>query len=182
MWIEVNLNEKEMQNLDIFYNKLIKTESDTDVKNALKKIVETYRHNIKPQRNADILALRDKGYTFDAIANKYDISRQRVRQICIKEERKRKAISEMQNAKFNSFPAFYACLLKAVSFVEVDNGCAIRVYNCLNRAGIIQEMCENHTTLDEYDDLYLLSIRNFGPNSLALARQANVFYKELESE
>ena len=53
-----------------------------------------------------------------------------------------------------------------------------RIFRCLRRAGIINEIELCHDTLDTYSDKTLLSIRNFGPISLIFARRANKLYKQ----
>lgn len=53
-----------------------------------------------------------------------------------------------------------------------------RIFRCLDRAGIINEIESHNSTLDTYSDETLLSIRNFGTISLIFARRANKLYKQ----
>jgi DNA-directed RNA polymerase sigma subunit (sigma70/sigma32) len=46
------------------------------------------------KRDADIISLRDKGWTFTKIGKKYDISKARVRQLYIRVVNKRMGVGE----------------------------------------------------------------------------------------
>ena len=94
-------------------------------------------------RNDEIYELRKSGMTLQAIGNRYGISRERVRQICYKKDKR----------------------TQRCSWFPVRNKDEARICTMLNRAGI--------ETLDEFLALNLddvLSIRGIGIDSCFMIR------------
>ena len=125
-------------------------------------------------RNHEIYKLHEKGLSYGVIGKQFGISKERVRQIYLREARRIK--SEQEHAKAvetSGRYTFYDALLE----IGTPGTMATRIYRCLTRSGIQQEMFDNHSSLDKYSDDYLLLIRNFGASSLIFARKANEIYK-----
>lgn len=124
-------------------------------------------------RNLEIVNLRNTGLSYAKIGEKYGISRERVRQIINSFNHKEERIPDEDYL-------FWKCLNDAAKSLNLSNESSlpIRTYNCLNKVGIIRHMRNTDTTLDDYSDDELLTIKGFGVNTLSLARIANDLYKQ----
>lgn len=70
----------------------------------------------KTERNLEIVALKEKGFTFDKIAKEHGITRERVRQIYLREKRKKEIVNELPYLRINlqdrNDKKFYHSLLR----------------------------------------------------------------------
>lgn len=55
----------------------------------------------KAERNLEIFELKEKGFTFDKIAKKYGITRERVRQIYLREKRRKERVNKLPYLRIN---------------------------------------------------------------------------------
>ena len=126
-------------------------------------------------RNQEIVTLKNCGKSYSQIGIQFGLSKERIRQICEK-EKKRIILENIHiNALNGTTPyLFYDAILEACS----TESQATRLFRCLKRSGIIDEIEKNNGSLDSYSDETLLNIRNFGLKSLHFARKANVIYKK----
>lgn len=129
------------------------------------------------ERNIDIYNQKQQGKTLRELAKEYNLSRERIRQIVHKEQLKidRIEADRIRKEEISSGDRLYS-FLDALQDARIENDLSenveTRVYNCLRRAGIMQRICNGECTLADYSDEQLLKIRNFGVNSLDLARKA----------
>lgn len=127
------------------------------------------------KRNREIFNLKESGLSYSQIGSKFNLSRARIRQICVKEQSRIESENLHVNAVNDTIPyTFWDALLDVCE----TKSQAVRISNCLNRAGIIHEIENNGGSLDSYSDELLLSIRNFGVISLIFARRANKRFME----
>lgn len=126
-------------------------------------------------RNREIFALKESGRTYSQIGIQFGLSKERVRQIYLREKENIEKENSHVNAVEGNVPyTFY----DAIMDVCENSKQATRIFKCLNRAGIIN-VIENHNgSLDSYSDESLMAIRNFGTISLVFARRANRQYKK----
>ena len=130
------------------------------------------------QRNREIFNLKESGLSYSQIGSKFNLSRSRIRQICIKEQHRIKSEKLHDNAVNDTIPyTFWDALIDVCE----TKSQAMRISNCLNRAGIIHEIEYGGRSLDSYSNESLLSIRNFGTISLIFARRANKKFMEKRS-
>lgn len=127
------------------------------------------------KRNREIFALHECGQSYSQLGIQFGLSKERIRQIYIKEKEHAKNEKSHIDAVKGSIPyTFYDALMDVC---ETSNQ-VTRIFRCLNRAGIINEIEKNNGTLDSYSDESLMTIRNFGTLSLIFARRANKQYKK----
>lgn len=126
------------------------------------------------KRNREIVALKDSGMSYSKIGIQFGLSLERIRQIYKKE--KIRIDSEKKHLDAIDGKTDYIFMDALLEVCETES-LATRILRCLLRSGIINEIETNHRSLDSYSDETLLSIRNFGPKSLAFARKANELYK-----
>ena len=127
------------------------------------------------KRNREIFALHECGQSYSQLSIQFGLSQARIKQICKKEKRRVDAEKAHLDAINGEIPYTFLDALKEVCETETQ---VTRIYRCLNRAGIINEIESYHGTLDTYSDETLLSIKNFGVISLIFAKRANKLYKE----
>lgn len=127
------------------------------------------------KRNQEIFALHECGQSYSQLGIQFGLSPTRVMQIYKKEQARVNAEKEHLDAVNGEIPFIFLDALKEVCETETQ---VTRIFRCLNRAGIINEIESHNDTLDTYSDETLLSIRNFGPISLIFARRANKLYQE----
>lgn len=127
------------------------------------------------KRNREMFALHKCGQSYSQLSIQFGLSPSRVMQICKKEQDKVNAEKAHLDAVNGEIPFTFLDALKEVCETETQ---VTRIFRCLRRAGIINEMELYHDTLDTYSDKTLLSIRNFGTISLIFARRANKLYKQ----
>lgn len=134
-----------------------------------------YKHDTKTQsdRNIEILRLREEEkWSYRKIGDFFGISRSRAEQICKREHAKRNARKPI----IKNSPNFYLACIKAAQELGIDEKQATRVYNCLVRARITPKLTSGQHNLKRYSDEDLLCIRNFGVNSLKIARLADEIF------
>ncbi len=129
------------------------------------------------ERNKEIYAFYKDGLSYRKIASMFNLSYERIRQLVHKEQAKidRLEAARKREERINSgeIPySFFDALVDTRIQLNLSENLEVRVYNCLSRAGIIQDICDGRTTLNDYSDEDLLSIRNFGTESLSFVRQA----------
>lgn len=127
------------------------------------------------QRNREIFNLKKSGMSYSQIGSKFNLSRERIRQICLKEQRH--VESEKLHAKAVNGTIVYTFWDALIDVCETRSQ-AIRIHNCLNRAGIIREIEDDGGSLDSYSDEDLLKIRNFGVLSLIFSRRASKLFEQ----
>lgn len=127
------------------------------------------------ERNQEIFNLRESGMTYSQIGSKFCLSTERIRRICLTEQRR--IASEKIHTKAANGIVPYTFWDALMDVCETSSQ-IVRIHNCLNRAGIIREIENDGKSLDLYSDESLLSIRHFGAQSLALARRANKKFME----
>lgn len=126
-------------------------------------------------RNQEIYALRECGMSYGSLGIRFKLSPSRIQQICIHEQKRIEAEKAHDNAMNGAIPyTFYDALLDACK----TKAQAHRIFKCLSRVGIINEIESHHGSLDSYSDEILCGIRNFGAKSLKFAREANELYKQ----
>lgn len=122
------------------------------------------------KRNREIFNLKESGMSYSQIGFKFNLSKERIRQIFLKEQHHIKSEKRHVEAVYGAIPyTFWDALIDVCE----TKSQAVRIHNCLNRAGIIREIEDNGGSLDSYSDKSLLSIRNFGVLSLIFSRRAN---------
>lgn len=180
MLIETEITEYELGKLKAFRNKLRDNNEDPLILGIFNRMIFSGESNNAPDREKRIYDMRkNDGCTFTNIGKKFGISRERAAQIYYRYERKQ---AFLNNKKKYGKSAFYRCLVESAKEVGSSEQTAIKAYNALCRAGIIQKINEYDITLDEYSDVYLLNIRNFGYRCLEIARDANERYKKIKTE
>ena len=113
--------------------------------------------------------------SYSQIGSKFNLSRERIRQICLKEQRGIESEKLHVEAVNGAIPyTFWDALIDVCE----TKSQAIRIHNCLNRAGIIREIEDDGGSLDSYSDETLLKIRSFGVLSLIFSRRANKKFAE----
>ena len=127
------------------------------------------------KRNQEIFALHKCGQSYSKLSIQFGLSPTRIMQICKKEQNRVNAKKAHLDAVNGETPYTFLDALEEVCETEMQ---VTRIFRCLRRAGIINEIELCHDTLDTYSDETLLSIRNFGPISLIFARRANKLYKQ----
>jgi len=127
------------------------------------------------KRNIEIFALHECGQSYSQLGIQFGISTSRIKQIYKIEQLRVNAEKAHLDAVNGEIPYTFLDALKEVCETEMQ---VTRIFRCLRRAGIINEIESYHDTLDAYSDETLLSIRNFGVMSLKFARRANKLYKE----
>ena len=127
------------------------------------------------KRNREIFALHECGQSYSQLGIQFGISPSRVKQIYKKEQYRVKEEKAHQDAINGEIPYTFLDALKEVCETEIQ---VTRIFRCLSRSGIINEIESYNDTLDTYSDETLLSIRNFGVMSLKFARRANELYRE----
>lgn len=127
------------------------------------------------KRNREIFNLKESGMSYSQLGSKFNLSKERIRQIYLKE--KRRIESEKLHAKAVNSTIPYTFWDALIDSCETKSQ-AIRIHNCLNRAGIIREIEDNGVSLDSYSDETLLKIRNFGVLSLIFSRRASKLYEQ----
>jgi len=127
------------------------------------------------KRNREIFALHECGQSYSQLGIQFGISPSRIKQIYKREQLRVNAEKAHLDAVNGEIPYTFLDALKEVCETETQ---VTRIFRCLRRAGIINEIESYHDTLDTYSDETLLSIRNFGVMSLKFARRANKLYKE----
>ena len=120
-----------------------------------------------PERNKEIVELKDSGMTYQQLSEKYELSRERVRQIYSNEMSKRERINRYGNAKF------YDAIEQANTILNGARSLPIKIMNGLLRAGIIREMNETGCSISRWSDEQLLRIRGFGIKIVDTIRLAN---------
>jgi len=121
------------------------------------------------KRNQEIFNLKESGMSYSQIGSKFNLSKERIRQIYLKEQRHIE--SEELHVKAVNGTIVYTFWDALIDVCETKSQ-AVRIHNCLNRAGIIHEIEVGSGSLDSYSDELLLSIRNFGVLSLIFSRRA----------
>ena len=177
MWIEFELSEKEFETIEQYYQALIKSKQFDDISDILGRIVNSYQHVGKPERNAAIFQMKNEGHTLEEIGKKFNITKERVRQIYLREERRRNTYAILKKKEQTGYSRFYNCMIDAAKDLSINEAVAIKAYRCLSRARIIQELDKDHTALDYYTDSDLLNIRGIGIASVDLIRKANDMFK-----
>ncbi len=130
------------------------------------------------KRNQEIFALHECGQSYSQLGIQFGLSPTRIMQIYKKEQNRVNDEKFHMDAVNGKIPFTFWDALKEVCETEMQS---TRIFRCLNRAGIINEIESNHDTLDTYSDETLLSIKNFGRVSLIFARRANKLYQEKNS-
>lgn len=120
------------------------------------------------EREQKIIDYKKSGKSYREISKLIGISSSRVQQIFKKTTCKIKA-----NEEFKTNKDFYS----ALELCSDSHVLATRTFNCLFRAGCIRHIDTDIHELDKYSDEDLMRIRNFGKQSLKLAREANELYK-----
>lgn len=127
------------------------------------------------ERNREIFNLKESGMSYSQIGSKFNLSRERIHQICLKEQRRIE--SENLHVKAVNGTIVYTFWDALIDVCETRSQ-AVRIHNCLNRAGIIREIEDDGGSLDSYSDEDLLKIRNFGVLSLIFSRRANKLFEQ----
>lgn len=125
-------------------------------------------------QNRSIYYLRELGMSYESIGIKFHMSSTSAKKIYKQE--KEKITKESKHKKDPANEANYR-FVDALHEVCDNSLLVTRIFMCLYRVGIIDQMTRYNITLDSYDDDTLLLIRNFGVNSLRIARRANKIYK-----
>lgn len=129
------------------------------------------------ERNSEIFKLYSDGWTYQAIGEEFDLSKERIRQICVREARKQK-LDELQDASvISTTDAFLRACIKAVEKLDLNTMLAPKTYNCLNRAKVLYNLTPD-IGLASYSDEQLLAIRGFGPKLLEIAREADYIFRD----
>lgn len=127
------------------------------------------------EKRREIFALHECGVPYSQLGIDFGLSPTRVMEIYKKEQARVNAEKAHLDAVNGKTPFTFLDGLKEVCETEAQ---VTRIFRCLKRAGVIDEMEKYHDTLDTYSDETLLSIRYFGPISLIFARRANKLYQE----
>ena len=127
------------------------------------------------KRNREIFALHECGQSYFQLAIQFDLSPSRIMQICKKEKNRVNAEKAHLDAINGKIPYVFLDALEEVCETKTQ---ATRIFRCLSRTGILNEIESHNDTLDTYSDETLLGIKNFGPISLIFARRANKLYQE----
>lgn len=176
MFVEIELSEHDYEQFQKEFKVFEKTKQNIYISKILGKVSKACLHRTKSERNLQILDLKEQNLTYEAIGNKFGISKERVRQIYLRERRRRDYANELYEKKKSSRHDFYICLERACVLLDREPYLATRAYNSLARAGIIKHLEEDNVTLDFYEDAYLLNIRGFGVSLLDICRKANEIY------
>lgn len=182
MWIEFELSEKEFETIEQYYQALIKSKQCDDISDILGRIVKSYQHVGKPERNTAIFKMRNEGCTLEEIAKKFNITKERVRQIYLREERRKNAYAILKKKEETGYSDFYKCMIDAAKELNINEAMVVKSYKCLLRARIVQELDKDYMALDYYTDSDLLNIRGIGIISVDLIRKANDMFKHLHNE
>ncbi len=126
------------------------------------------------KRNDKIIELRKKGHTLDEISVLFNISKARVHQIC-KRSHQRVVDSRRHNI-------YYKFLVKACNKLDKNPTIATRIFNALNRNGIISEMEMFGRTFSNYEDDNLIKIHGIGKNALDIIHCADDMLRGLNNE
>lgn len=111
----------------------------------------------KVERNEAVIAMRERGETYRAIANQFGISIPGARQICVRAE-KRKRLEHDELA---------VALRSAAESLGKSEWHSTRVYECLRRNWV-----KNLAKLRETPDSELMNMSGFGVGSLEIVRKA----------
>ena len=129
------------------------------------------------KRNREIYILNLNGHSLSEIATMFGLSRERVRQICIRERTKIKIAKSHEDAVTGKKTYTFVDALMDVCGREHD---VARIINRLNRLGIDLEfdLATSKCPVDLYSDEELLNISGFGETCLRYVREASNLYKE----
>lgn len=122
----------------------------------------------KRQRNHEIYILRKAGMTYVDLAYLYDVSTERIRQICVRES---------EHEKFDSYDILYEAIKKAVKELDMDEYMANRVIKTLIQRGIAAQIYDGRT-ISSFSDRYLLKQKGIWKKSLAVIREAERWYED----
>ena len=122
-------------------------------------------------RNKQIVQMHDDGMSYEKIGQQFGITKERARQIYIRMTTLIKTCEKKeQNEK--EYLRYKKLFMNAAENLGLEDRVGIRVYRCLYRAKIIDELINGTHILSDYNDEYLMWIRNFGDRSLAVVREA----------
>lgn len=125
------------------------------------------------KRNKEIYRLhKERGLTYKQIATRFGISVERARQIFLKEKRLIDQAERKKNLGNDDF-------LDAINNAKLSLGSkqpTMRMYNTLARAGLISGIEARTNTLNNYSDEDLLLIKNMGPESIRVLREAQKIF------
>ena len=131
--------------------------------------------NRNDERNREIFNLKESGMSYSQIGSKFNLSRERIRQIYLKEKRLIESEKLHVEAVNSTIPyTFWDALIDVCE----TKSQAVRIHNCLNRAGVIREIEDDGGSLDSYSDETLLRIKNFGVLSLIFSRRASKLFNQ----
>ena len=122
-------------------------------------------------RNKQIVQMRNDGMTYEKIGQQFGITRERARQIYIRmttliETYEKKEQNEKEYLRYKQL------FMNAAENLGFEDRVGTRVYRCLCRAKVIDDLINGVHILLDYEDEYLMRIRNFGDRSLVVAREA----------
>ncbi len=128
-------------------------------------------------RNQEIIELKKSGMRQVDIANKMNLSRERIRQI-LKEH------FDVYEYRHIRYPKYFDILHQIAFKHGYSESVASRTYNYLEKNDILKNAELNIQDLSSYSDSDLLSIKGFGSKCLELFRlmekticeKANIFY------
>ena len=129
------------------------------------------------ERNAEIFKLYSNGWTYQAIGEEFGLSKERIRQICVREGKKQKLDALQDAAIISTTDAFLRACIKAVQELGLNYMLGPKTYNCLCRANVLYNLTPE-VGLARYSDEQLLLIRGFGPKLLEIARTADYIFRE----
>lgn len=104
-------------------------------------------------RDVEVYVMRKGGATYETIGKCYDISKERVRQICARIDSEKKKVMSMDFIEDELYELTWKC----------RRGYSTRIYNALRRGGI--ENIEQFMSLRPAD---ILNISGLGINSLGV--------------
>lgn len=117
--------------------------------------------DVKLERNREILRLKRQGLTFKEIAKKYNISIQRIQQICERE-------LSREREDYADFPELH----QAINELGAQPIMYTKIISRLTWNGYLHNSKWRHMTEDQ-----ILGIRNFGPRCVEILKRAQEIAK-----
>lgn len=130
--------------------------------------------NRKTERDGEILMMYANGKSYSTISKKYNLTKERVKQIIRTQKAKEKQAVFISNENVSSF-------FNNVEDICIEQGLHKKIftniYNSLSESGIVLAMMHGDD-LDNWTDEQLLRLKGFGEMSLQIVREAYSRSKE----
>lgn len=128
------------------------------------------RANTKQDRNAEIVKLKNQGWTYRDLSKKFNISSSRVRSIY---ERDTGTVNY-----YTKYSSWRKCFEKASLEIVSNTSLGMKLFLLLARNDILERLNNGEII----KDTELMSLDNFGKKSLQVSRKAMVLYRNLKRQ